>query len=60
MKGKITWNLVLASSAAFIGSMSQFGYNLGVVNNAEQVVSEFINASYSSRLVFLHIRLFKG
>ena len=34
---RVTTVLLLSVLAAVIGSSSQFGYNLGVVNNSEEV-----------------------
>ena len=48
-KSKITCNLVLASSAALVGSVFIFGYNAGVINNAQVVISKFINESNVKR-----------
>ena len=48
-KSKIACNLVLASSAALVGSVFQFGYNGGVINNAQLVITKFIDESNVER-----------
>ena len=48
-KSKITCNLVLASSAALVGSVFQFGYNGGVINNAQLVITKSIDESNVER-----------
>lgn len=47
--GGWTRNLVLAASAAVIGSSFQFGYNTGVINAPGSTIQQFINTTYFDR-----------
>ena len=40
-RSKLTFVLIVAVTAAVIGSSAQFGYNTGVINNPENVRSDF-------------------
>lgn len=44
-----TRNLVLAASAAVIGSSFQFGYNTGVINAPGAIIQEFMNDTHFER-----------
>ncbi|XP_023421050.1 solute carrier family 2, facilitated glucose transporter member 3-like [Cavia porcellus] len=46
---KVTPSLVFAISIAAIGSF-QFGYNAGVINAPEMIITEFINSTLSQKL----------
>nr|XP_013008420.1 solute carrier family 2, facilitated glucose transporter member 3-like [Cavia porcellus] len=47
--GKVTPSLVFAITIAAIGSF-QFGYNAGVINAPEMIITEFINSTLSQKL----------
>ncbi|XP_071945587.1 solute carrier family 2, facilitated glucose transporter member 1-like isoform X2 [Antedon mediterranea] len=48
-EGKVTKVLTFTVASAVIGSSLQFGYNTGVINAPQQVITDWINESYYDR-----------
>lgn len=45
----VTGNLVLAIAAGAVPASFQHGYNTGVMNAPQELVSDFINSTYQQR-----------
>ncbi|KAG9509197.1 Solute carrier family 2, facilitated glucose transporter member 1, partial [Fragariocoptes setiger] len=48
-RGRLTKHLVFAIAACVVGSSFQHGYNTGVVNAPERLISAFIESTYKQR-----------
>lgn len=52
-QSKLTFVLIVAVTAAVIGSSAQFGYNTGVINNPENAIRSSLSGNKSSNSLFV-------